>query len=590
VSWFWRNKKHAPSAESAPRDGPSSVAVLRAYHRATVHHAQRFAHGPGELDWETQPDPFRRYAGAEPIELELVEPTDEPRYEPSFHALEVPAARLDRRSLAQLFFDSLALTACKRWGDSKWWLRCNPSSGNLHPTEGWIVCGALAGVSDTPFVAHYAPHAHVLEVRARLTPEQWSALELPSDAFLVALTSIPWREAWKYGERAFRYCQLDVGHAIGALAVAAAGLGWRTHVLDDVSSDELSALLGIHSQRGPFAELPEALIAVLPASRTAPAGSAPWRPRSPSGAALRAAAQGGRAGAPNDLSTGWMDWPAVDAAAEAASKPRTLGAHELDRAPRLEAQTPEREPLALRRIVRGRRSAVSLDGRTGMTRDALWQTLARTIPRTAAVVLDVAPFDPLVDLVVFVHRVQDVESGLYLCLRDPRREERWRAASALARDAPVVDADGLRVLQLRGGDFRSHARAVSCHQDIASDGCFALAMLADFAGPLERTGAWMYPRLHWECGWIGQLLYLEAEALGLRATGIGCFFDDALHSLLGLAGEDFRSLYHFTLGGPVEDPRIQSEAPYAHLESERTPARADRSAPPALPQPGLPMR
>ena len=33
---------------------------------------------------------------------------------------------------------------------------------------------------------------------------------------------------------------------------------------------------------------------------------------------------------------------------------------------------------------------------------------------------------------------------------------------------------------------------------------------------------------------IGQVLYLEAEAVGLRGTGIGCFFDDGMHSLLGL--------------------------------------------------------
>ena len=48
-------------------------------------------------------------------------------------------------------------------------------------------------------------------------------------SFLVALTSIHWREAWKYGERAFRYCQHDAGHAIGALRFAAAlsAGGWR---------------------------------------------------------------------------------------------------------------------------------------------------------------------------------------------------------------------------------------------------------------------------------------------------------------------------------------------------------------------------
>ena len=66
-------------------------------------------------------------------------------------------------------------------------------------------------------------------------------------------------------------------------------------------------------------------------------------------------------------------------------------------------------------------------------------------------------------------------------------------------------------------------------------------------------------------GLIGQVLYLEAEAAGVRGTGIGCYFDDAFHDLLGLTGERFQSLYHFTAGGPVEDPRLRTLAPYAHL-------------------------
>ncbi len=69
-------------------------------------------------------------------------------------------------------------------------------------------------------------------------------------------------------------------------------------------------------------------------------------------------------------------------------------------------------------------------------------------------------------------------------------------------------------------------------------------------------------RLHWEAGAIGQVLYLEAEAVGLRGTGIGCFFDDVVHTVLGLEDETYRDLYHFTLGGPVEDERIQTEPAY----------------------------
>jgi hypothetical protein len=77
-----------------------------------------------------------------------------------------------------------------------------------------------------------------------------------------------------------------------------------------------------------------------------------------------------------------------------------------------------------------------------------------------------------------------------------------------------------------------------------------------------ERGEWFYRRLFWECGLIGQVLYLEAEAAGGRATGIGCYYDDPVHDLLGLSGTPGKSLYHFSMGLPVEDTRLTSEPGY----------------------------
>jgi hypothetical protein len=87
-------------------------------------------------------------------------------------------------------------------------------------------------------------------------------------------------------------------------------------------------------------------------------------------------------------------------------------------------------------------------------------------------------------------------------------------------------------------------------------------MIAEFKGALQRFGPWFYRRLFWECGMIGQVLYLEAEVAGVRGTGIGCFFDDAVHTALGLGKEAFQSLYHFTVGHPVEDGRLMTLPAY----------------------------
>src|SRR5699024_5467291 len=105
--------------------------------------------------------------------------------------------------------------------DSRWALRVNPSSGNLHPTEGYVVWDAG--------VHHYGSDAHVLEQRATVDRRTWD--DWSGAAILVGLTSIHWREAWKYGERAYRYCQHDLGHAIAAVRFAASLLGWRMSLL-----------------------------------------------------------------------------------------------------------------------------------------------------------------------------------------------------------------------------------------------------------------------------------------------------------------------------------------------------------------------
>jgi nitroreductase len=81
-----------------------------------------------------------------------------------------------------------------------------------------------------------------LDPRAEVPETLWQQIKqhLHSDGFLVALTSIFWRQAWKYGERAFRYCQHDVGHALAALSFSANLLGWKVTWLNAGSDEKTS--------------------------------------------------------------------------------------------------------------------------------------------------------------------------------------------------------------------------------------------------------------------------------------------------------------------------------------------------------------
>ena len=122
--------------------------------------------------------------------------------------------------------------------------------------------------------------------------------------------------------------------------------------------------------------------------------------------------------------------------------------------------------------------------------------------------------------------------------------------------------EDLPLYLLEASDGRRAAAGVSCGQDIAADGAFALGMLARFEPALEEYGPWFYRALHWEAGLIGQHLYLEAEAAGVSATGIGCFFDDSMHGVLGLQSRRFQTIYHFTVGGAVVDDRLTTLPAY----------------------------
>jgi SagB-type dehydrogenase family enzyme len=216
--------------------GTAELETVLRYHERTKHHFNRFAAGPGRLDWANQPDPFRRYAGAPLTALPLLAADVSPAYDDLFTPGAVRAAPLTLGTLSRLLEYSLALSAWKQAGATRWALRANPSSGNLHPTEGYALVGGIPELG-APGLYHYAPLEHGLERRA-------DCGFIPNTV-LVGLSSVYWREAWKYGERAWRYCQHDAGHAIGALRFAAAALGWSARVLDEVADETIEALLGL---------------------------------------------------------------------------------------------------------------------------------------------------------------------------------------------------------------------------------------------------------------------------------------------------------------------------------------------------------
>lgn len=571
-------------------DADKLEAVLR-YHERTKHQFHRYARSAGTLDWVNQPNPFRRYEGAPLTRLPILGADEEPlspRYEEIYRRGAVPSAPLTVRSLSRLFEYALALSAWKQVGGTRWALRSNPSSGNLHPTEGYLLIGALPGLAPAPGLYHYAPREHGLEWRANGSAAWFAQLmrEFPPEAFLVGLSSIHWREAWKYGERAFRYCQHDAGHAIGTLRIAAGTLGWSAVVLHGLADESIEALLGLNRAEdfaGAEREQPELVMLVWPNDAAGPwyAGAQRTLPLGLDPLLVRDLTQQDWCGTASRLSRDDpVAWTVIDEVALASRKP--VG--ERDGLALFDAPAPAHRSTAVPdgpsagSIIRRRRSLLACDGRTSITAERFYAMLARVMPRVELeanrrpLPWDAMTWEPRIHLALFVHRVDGLDPGLYVLVRDPAKLDKLKRAMHRRFDwsqPPGCPAD-LPLHRLESGDARQLATQVSCSQDIAGDGVFSLGMIAEYRDALFTHGPWFYRLLFWETGVIGQVLYLEAEAAGIGATGIGCFFDDPVHQVFGFSDLEFQSLYHFTVGGPVQDSRLTTLAPYgAHAEELR---------------------
>ena len=458
----------------------------------------------------------------------------------------IPVQPLTIDSVGLLLELAFGLSAWKQYGPNRWSLRCNPSSGNLHPTEAYLISTGSDFI--TSGVYHYVSHDHRLEQRCQFSDK------ITETDLLIGLSSIHWREAWKYGERAYRYCQHDIGHALGALRYAAATLGWSIALLADIADADIAALLGLdrhHDFIKHEQESPDVLCRILTTAHPLHLTDQKLSTRS------SAANWFGKADSLRAYHL--YSWPVIDDVSEATRKPNTLEPHKsVTRLMPLTSTCQHRASA----LIRQRRSAQQFDGKMSPLPIAdFYRLLSAVLADTAA--FELWHWPAKVHLFIFVHRVEDLTPGLYALIRDNAALKPLQAATS-DLFAWQQQTETLPFYHLYSGDMKQLAKTLSCHQPIASDSAFSLAMVAEFRTTVE-SAPWRYRHLFWECGLIGQVLYLEAEAAGIRGTGIGCYFDDSVHEILGIKDDTFQSLYHFTIGKAQGDNRLQTFPAYTHL-------------------------
>jgi SagB-type dehydrogenase family enzyme len=488
----------------------------REYHERTKHSIESSMRERHLLDWANMPNPFRHYEDVPVLDF----PADPPAPEmPALAVLNGAQGSINAVEgasfLSQLFYYSASISASKRVPSTgyRYALRVNPSSGNLYPTEFHFVTQGLRNWPDGLY--HYRPSSHMAEQRASGDLEMpWVENTVPIQ---LLLTSIVSREAWKYGNRAYRYCLHDIGHAWQAIAMAAQAMGCESFARGEFPDDKVSRLCRLHDDEWPML-LIELRGSCIPVSK-GNGGESIW--------------YGGRA---NQISEGTRIFPEIErihletkvsrltSVGGAAIEPPRHSSGALKLPPSASSSRPFGE------VTRMRRSALNFEG--GSRSISLPQLSALLTVTTRPFSADFH-FERLIRLYIYAHRVDGLEPGVYTFHSEARKLE-----------------------LIMSGDQRVAAAGLSLRQELAGNACAAFSMVGQMDRATEAAGDRGYRYVHFEAGATGHRLYLTAEALGLGATGIGAFYDDEVHKYLKLSPEQGRVVYHFAIGYPVADSRL----------------------------------
>ena len=474
-----------------------------------------FLLGPRGTRRRTEHERFWTHVGLPREELPaLVEPSGLPlleavrSYAPARGFTDAP---LSRAELARLLYFCNGATGRVSDGMTRFDLRAAPSAGALYAGEVYVVVDRVTGL--TPGIYAYSVPEHAL-VRLRagaFTHDVHAAVERPGAlrgaAVYVLLSNVFGRYTSRYANRGYRYALIDTGH-IGEnlrLAATSAGLSeateWRFH---DTALDRLlqidgreEAVCAVHALGRGAVDSPTSsserrrLIEVQYVRGEAPLDGGDLLTRYHAATRLVPGAEQHAAKTQHEGTKFELAVPASDAALRSRTSVETSIR---------KRRSPDR--FVERPIERGELEFVAALARgTGALR------------RTSGV-----------DLHVVVHRVRDLEPGLY-----------------------GFNAGG-RLERVRSGNLRDSLVRACRGQKNAGRAAAGFAVSGRLDARTSALGDRGYRDLLLDAGAIGQRVYLAAEAQGLAARNLAAFTDKNLNDLLGLDGRR-RAVLHLTMLG-----------------------------------------
>ncbi|WP_066380237.1 nitroreductase family protein [Anabaena sp. CA = ATCC 33047] len=177
---------------------PSNISG-KAYHEATKHSYLSVQLDPNYVDAATQPSAFKVY--------------------PQFYRR--VKLNLNNKIHSFIWLTS-AVTFSKVYKNVPYKLRVNPSAGALYPTEVYVQIRGMAEIVDG--IYHLEVENNCLTLIYELIDDGLESYIIPGRSikgFIFLISSVYYRSSWKYKDRSLRYCLLDSGHHLGAVAASA---------------------------------------------------------------------------------------------------------------------------------------------------------------------------------------------------------------------------------------------------------------------------------------------------------------------------------------------------------------------------------
>jgi SagB-type dehydrogenase family enzyme len=424
------------------------------------------------LDPTNRPAPFKRYVGlaTTPLPTELGE-------------AEAPA--IDAATLSRLLFftGGVTRTSESRAFDERTYFRTAMSAGNLHPVELYVVCSGVGGIADG--VHHFAP------LEFGLTTLREGAVTSGPGCTLV-FTGIPWRTAWKYGERGFRHLYWDAGTMLANLLAVADAHGIDARVWTGFVDADVARLVGVDG----VGEFPLTLVSLGDRGPIdVPTGLPPLdldvEPISPHPITFPLIGEAQQAGALPDAGA-VDDWRA----------------HAIDGNPAHADTDPPLHAVdgSIETVILQRGSTRIMRPDTAPAALLHWGMAVSARPTPADFV---TAGTTLLEHNLAVHGVEGIEPGAY----------RWRDG-----DLELV----------RPGQFRPITQQLCLDQPLGGDSAYTTFHSARLDTVLDALGPRGYRAAQLEAGITSGRLSLAAFALGFGATGL-TFFDEPVRRFFATA-------------------------------------------------------